>query len=697
MVCYLARGPGAAIRRARTRLPGGGQNPVAIVRVPRERMVGHGIASSLVHEVGHQAAALLELVESLRPAPARMQRRRGRSASAAAWGLLGALDLRDRRRPLVGRQARHRLDARADRRRQPAGVVRLPGQRRRPAPDAVDPRQAQLRHRRRALPAPAVARARGAVGRRCTRATGVDPARRRAPRGARGDDAAASSPCSSSTGRRRCAAGRSARSCRAPERQPRDLVARCAASWEADRAALRDAPPTLAFAVLGQARWQRRARPERESRIVGEAAHVLGAAQHARHRGASAPTLARDAGAAAARRTSPRSPRPDERRNSMRYRATATLSAHQPDRPAADRPRGHRRTSRTSRHSGSCRRRSARTPNAAAPRNAWTHDWTRQARRRRRVRIVRPPGHGERRVEATPECAPGLRIELTRRRSGPRRPIVVPRAAADGTRPLSVSLRRSSIVDTTDQPLWERHPARAPHGCRSTTTRRSSTSSSAAANPTTGSQDSSRPFGEPQRDAFQAAHQSPRHALPFPDVESYRLLKAATEAFLMVDCGVALDPASSSTTWRSTPDRARRPLGLAPATRGRAVRGRPRDDVRESTTASRRSRDAAVPRARPPQLPEVRLDRQRRTRAAGRALLRDPRARSSRNPCFLELIWSLLARGGDARPDDERDQHALPEPARPRPTRPAGRARRSIRCGRSTTCSGATSRTSSTG
>jgi hypothetical protein len=66
VVCYLARGPGAAIRRARTRLPGGGQNPVAIVRVPRERMVGHGIASSLVHEVGHQAAALLDLVDSLR-------------------------------------------------------------------------------------------------------------------------------------------------------------------------------------------------------------------------------------------------------------------------------------------------------------------------------------------------------------------------------------------------------------------------------------------------------------------------------------------------------------------------------------------------------------------------------------------------------------------------------------------------------
>ena len=43
------------------------KNPVAIIRVPRERMVGSGIASSLVHEVGHQGAALLDLSNSLRP------------------------------------------------------------------------------------------------------------------------------------------------------------------------------------------------------------------------------------------------------------------------------------------------------------------------------------------------------------------------------------------------------------------------------------------------------------------------------------------------------------------------------------------------------------------------------------------------------------------------------------------------------
>jgi hypothetical protein len=83
LVCYLDRGHGAAIRRARTRLPGGGANPVAIVRVPRERMVGSGVASSLIHEVGHQAAALLDLVESIRPVLRGLGRQRG--AESAAW------------------------------------------------------------------------------------------------------------------------------------------------------------------------------------------------------------------------------------------------------------------------------------------------------------------------------------------------------------------------------------------------------------------------------------------------------------------------------------------------------------------------------------------------------------------------------------------------------------------------------------
>jgi hypothetical protein len=83
LACYLDRGHGAAIRRARTRLPGGGENPVAVIRVPRERMVGSGIASSLVHEVGHQGAAMLDLIESLRPALHMMQR--GDASRRVPW------------------------------------------------------------------------------------------------------------------------------------------------------------------------------------------------------------------------------------------------------------------------------------------------------------------------------------------------------------------------------------------------------------------------------------------------------------------------------------------------------------------------------------------------------------------------------------------------------------------------------------
>ena len=86
IICFLHRGMGGAIRRARTRLPGGGENPVALIRIPRERMIGYGISSSLVHEVGHQAAAMLGLVESLRTA-LQDQQRRCHPAERPAWKL----------------------------------------------------------------------------------------------------------------------------------------------------------------------------------------------------------------------------------------------------------------------------------------------------------------------------------------------------------------------------------------------------------------------------------------------------------------------------------------------------------------------------------------------------------------------------------------------------------------------------------
>jgi hypothetical protein len=84
VICYLHRGLGGAIRRARTRLPGGGESPASIIRIPRERMIGFGIASSLVHETGHQAAALLGLVESLRTV-LQAQERRAPARQRPAW------------------------------------------------------------------------------------------------------------------------------------------------------------------------------------------------------------------------------------------------------------------------------------------------------------------------------------------------------------------------------------------------------------------------------------------------------------------------------------------------------------------------------------------------------------------------------------------------------------------------------------
>lgn len=84
VICFLQRGHGAAIRRARTRLPGGDENPVGIIQVPRERMIGSGIASSLIHEVGHQGSELLSLTTSIK---AELQERTRRSVQPLPWAL----------------------------------------------------------------------------------------------------------------------------------------------------------------------------------------------------------------------------------------------------------------------------------------------------------------------------------------------------------------------------------------------------------------------------------------------------------------------------------------------------------------------------------------------------------------------------------------------------------------------------------
>lgn len=84
VVCYVDRGHGGAIRRARTRLPGGDPSPVAIIRIPHERMIGSGIASSLVHETGHEASHLLDLLGPLQKTLG--LRRKATGGAVPVWG-----------------------------------------------------------------------------------------------------------------------------------------------------------------------------------------------------------------------------------------------------------------------------------------------------------------------------------------------------------------------------------------------------------------------------------------------------------------------------------------------------------------------------------------------------------------------------------------------------------------------------------
>lgn len=85
LICFLERGHGAAIRRARTRLPGGDENPVGVIQIPRERMIGSGIASSLIHEVGHQGSELLGLTTSIKEA---INQLIAKGENVMAWQLL---------------------------------------------------------------------------------------------------------------------------------------------------------------------------------------------------------------------------------------------------------------------------------------------------------------------------------------------------------------------------------------------------------------------------------------------------------------------------------------------------------------------------------------------------------------------------------------------------------------------------------
>lgn len=265
VVCYLDRGPGAAIRRARTRLPGGGPNPVAIVRVPRERMVGSGIASSLVHEVGHQAAALLNLVPAIQPALA-ARAEAGTPRERLVWSLWARwlseilADLWSVSRVGVGatlgligvvslpRWAVYRVSAAGP---HPAPWIRVKiscalGEALYPHPQW--PRLAahweQLYPRR--LADPRTARVLG--DQEATLAAFVQLLLGQRPPALRGRSVGELTHLVS--------------------REPASLLARFG-GWQHQPASLWSTPPTLAFAVLGQAKAAGRLSTQRESHLVG--------------------------------------------------------------------------------------------------------------------------------------------------------------------------------------------------------------------------------------------------------------------------------------------------------------------------------------------------------------------------------------------------------------------------------------------
>ena len=97
------------------------------------------------------------------------------------------------------------------------------------------------------------------------------------------------------------------------------------------------------------------------------------------------------------------------------------------------------------------------------------------------------------------------------------------RVAREDDAPFEVSLRRSDIVDTVDLPLWS--------VIRASTNKVSFNNYAAWMD---------RVFCRRGEEWLDELALWVRHALPFPDIISYKALKVATEAFLVANCGVAM-------------------------------------------------------------------------------------------------------------------------------------------------------------
>lgn len=245
-----------------------------------------------------------------------------------------------------------------------------------------------------------------------------------------------------------------------------------------------------------------------------------------------------------------------------------------------------------------------------------------------------------------------ISLEVEKAPYGP--PDKVPVAFESGTeqQPFNVALSRTRIVDTPALPLYNiirrscdrlsfraykaftdyvicdgPLPRRMPQGLRDKWTA--------------------------QRDSFRNAgvgaggngDRYPLTRLPFPDVEAYRLLKAATEAFMMVNCGVSFDRRQFDGLRLDVEEREER-LGLD--------RGDTLSKLWSDYVVDARDGDGAQAMAGGngqfvetipylalvrEKLPEVPLTLAADDRTEGELCYEILREKLT-NPCFLELIWS---------------------------------------------------------
>jgi hypothetical protein len=251
-------------------------------------------------------------------------------------------------------------------------------------------------------------------------------------------------------------------------------------------------------------------------------------------------------------------------------------------------------------------------------------------------------------------------VDLENRPFGPGDtvPVHLQNAAVDGTeaQPFNVSLQRAAIVDTPDLPLWNiirrsagylsfnnfynfinyvvcqpetaPVPRTVPPRLREKWTEQRAAFRNAGVDPVT-----------------QVPDRYPTTRLPFTDVESYRLLKAATEAFMMVNCGVDFDPDHLLRMRLDVEEREDR-LGLA---RGDTLAALMRQYVVQTPDVDPSARDGFVDT-----IPYLALVRQNiadvplaavpgdydRADLAHAELCYQVLREKLTHPCMIELLWS---------------------------------------------------------